>query len=244
MGLCERIRNVVISSSRFCSCWLISQCCISVCLLWAPRKRSKFVWAEIDPWRKSVGVPGRHGLAGSWFLWVQLLLCCSGLLRSWLSSLLSIETGVDPWDMFPVLEIMLASSHIRPEDWLSWPSSSKRLNCNCILLRQLINSVCLLRIDVAVFWRGCCFITMCDSSLNSFSCALVHLISRDRYQKNFFSLDGFLQNSSRFFMAISVVVNTLMASWHSAVICLEFLLLVVLCWLFVAAVDLEVLFWR
>ena len=149
---------------------------------------------------------------------------------------MSIETGVDRWGRFPQLEIMLTSSLIRWEDWLSWPSSYKRSTCKCSSLRRLINLVCLMRIDVAVFWWSCCFITFCDIFLGPFSCALVRSISRDKDRKIFFCWMVFSKRSSWFFMAISVALNILMANWHSAVVCLEILLLVVLCWLFVAAV--------
>ena len=151
MGLCERIANVVISFCRILFLMTDFPACISVGLWWAPRTSSKFVFWAVDWLRKSAGLPGRGRIAGGWFGWAVLIFR-STLRRRWLSSLMSMETGVDRWDWSSLLEIMLTSSLIRWEDWLSWPSSSKKSTCNCISLRRLINLICLLRIDVAVFW--------------------------------------------------------------------------------------------
>ena len=242
MGSCESIVNMVISSCKIMFLLTDFQVLNFCWSLVSAKTRSKFICGAVDGWRNSVGFRCRGGIAGGWIGLAGQLFCCSRLHRSWLSSLMSIETGVDRWDRFSLLEIMLTSSLIRWEDWLSWPQSSKRSTCNCSSLRRLIILVCLLRIDVVVFWWGCCFITFCDIFLSSFSFALVRSISRDKDRNLFLCSMIFSKRSSWFFMAISVALNMLMANWHSAVICLDILLLVVLCWPFVAVVDVTLKF--
>ena len=186
IGLCERIENVVNSSCRVLLLLTGFQILHFVGLRCAPRTHSKFIGGVVDCWGKSVGLPGRGGIAGGWFV-RAVLLFRSRLRRSWLSSLMSIETGVDRWDRFPLHEIKLTSSLIRWEDWPSWPSLFKRSICNCSSLRRLISLVCLLRVDVAVFWWDCCFTTFCDSSLSSiFLLWFVHS-AETRIEKSFFA---------------------------------------------------------
>ena len=237
MGLCERIVNVVISSCKIMFlltdfqvlhfCWsLVSAKNTFEIYLWSSWRLKKECWCS---WSR------RDSRRLNWVGRAAFLLFQ-------VSSELVVFIDVY-WDgrrfvrsVYP-LEIKLTSSLIRWEDWLSWPSSSKRSTCNCSYLRRLISLICLLRIDVAVFWWGCCFITFCDISLSSFSFDLVRWISRDKDRKLFLCWMVFSKRSSWFFLAISVALNILMANWHSAVICLDILLLVVFCWPFVAVVD-------
>ena len=62
-----------------------------------------------------------------------------------------------------------------------------RSTCNCSPLRRFINLVCLHRIDVAVLWSGCCFITFWDSSLISFLVLWFVQSAETRIKNSFFA---------------------------------------------------------
>ena len=150
------------------------------------------------------------------------------------------------WNMssFLLLEIMLTSSLMRLEDWLSWPSSSKRSTCSSNSLSRVINVVCLFNIDDAVLWCVCCLIISSESLLSSASWPLILLIIKDNDRKLLFCSTVFSRRSSSFFIDISVALNILMANWHSALFCFDILVAVALLKLTVEAVGEAARYWR
>ena len=62
-------------------------------------------WMLEKCWRKCVDVPCRGRIAGCWLVLAVLLCCCSVFLRSWLSSLPSIGTGVNRRGRFLCMRI-------------------------------------------------------------------------------------------------------------------------------------------
>ena len=91
----------------------------STCWIWSP--------GSLDICLNNDGCLGRGVIWGGWLM-MLLLVCFSSISRwCWIRSLSSLGAGVDCWDKFLLLEIMLTSSLMRLGDWLSWPWGSWRV---------------------------------------------------------------------------------------------------------------------
>ena len=208
----------------------------NTCWIWSP--------SSLEVSRNNDCCLGRGGIGGGWLM-MLLLVCFSSISRwCWIRSLSSLGASVDCWDKSLLLEILLTSSLMRPEDWLSWLPLSNRSTCSSNSLSRVINVVCLIKIDDAVLWCGCCLITSSESFLSSASWPLILLIIKDNDRKLIFCSTVFSRRSSSFFIDISVALNILMANWHSALFCFDILLAVALMKLFVYAVGEAARYWR
>ena len=204
----------------------LSWICFSEFLWWAPSTFWNWNPGSLDCCRNSDGCLGRGGIGGGW-LKILLLFCFYFILRwCWIRNLTSLGAGVDCLDRFLLLQIMLTSSLMRLEDWLSWPSSSNRPNCSFSSLKQVNSVVCLFNFDDAVLWCGSCLINSSESFLSSVSCSLILLIIKENDRILFFCLTVFSWRSSSFLIDILVALNILMANWHSALFCFDILLAV------------------
>ena len=96
-------------------------------------------------------------------------------------------------------EVLLTSSLMRLEDWLSWPSWFNRSTCSSNSLSRVISVVCLYNIDDAVLWCGCSFITSSESFPEFCFLAFDFGDHQREWSETRFLLHSFLKEIEQFF---------------------------------------------